>query len=627
MPLPDNPFQIGLYRPIYLWGGPGTIRMNRLKFMNQPVDEEAHQHAHSEEGARRVLEDMYCNWVHLMYNWGFPPEIEAEDWEDFKHAAEIYHQQGDKVFAYIQTSNCVYDGSFVEKDWYARDPKGEKIFYYSGRYMACLAHPEWVQHLKDVIKGAIERGADGIFFDNMSHGAMPVELLGAWLGAAGCHCERCQAAYKETSGDAIPLEIDPDDPVVRHYLRYRADQTTALITGLVEYIHQLQPGTPVSANDYDHFARPTYVVYGQDLRELAKTKEVTMIENFALPRWDRQPKERLANNALIIRNARRAVGDLAHLSVLSYDVGIGFDEFYPPRRYQQGMAEAAACGASMTTKGTEYFYEGEHTVLTPDEFAPIHKAIGTFNRWLESNASFYAGGRNLAQVGLLFPGEDLWLRWPMLSPLYIGAGQTLTVGGIPWRVVYPGDDLDGLRVLLVFDSAQLEELTTPQGLEIINLPELPDWEPEPPSLVARNARIRSLVTRFVHGAMNAYFSSKLTRLLFDSLGLPKLITQSLLYVLPSEDARKSLLRALPQDLYPRVKAVDPVLIEVWEREGKTQIHLVNYSPKPQRLSIDFGKRVSGRCLSPLDEGEDEFSGSEISIRMDIYKILVFRKGS
>ena len=42
MPTQENPFQIGIYRPIYLWGGPGTIRMNRLKFMNQAVDEAAH---------------------------------------------------------------------------------------------------------------------------------------------------------------------------------------------------------------------------------------------------------------------------------------------------------------------------------------------------------------------------------------------------------------------------------------------------------------------------------------------------------------------------------------------------------------------------------------------------------
>ena len=111
MPEQDNPFRVGPYRPIYLWGGPGTIRMNRLKFMNQPVDEEAHHQAHKLDGAKRVLEDLYCNWVHLMYNWGFPPEVEQEDWDDFKRAVQIYHEQDSQVFAYIQTSNCVFGNS------------------------------------------------------------------------------------------------------------------------------------------------------------------------------------------------------------------------------------------------------------------------------------------------------------------------------------------------------------------------------------------------------------------------------------------------------------------------------------------------------------------------------------
>ena len=35
-------FDMGVHRPVYLWAGPGTVRMNRLKFMNAPVDEAVH---------------------------------------------------------------------------------------------------------------------------------------------------------------------------------------------------------------------------------------------------------------------------------------------------------------------------------------------------------------------------------------------------------------------------------------------------------------------------------------------------------------------------------------------------------------------------------------------------------
>ncbi len=616
-----SPFRVGAYRPIYLWGGPGTIRMNRLKFMNQPVDEDAHHEVHRDQGARRVLEDLYCNWVHLMYNWGFPPEIEREDWEDFRRAAKLYHHGGSKVFAYVQTSNCVYQGSFRQKDWYARDHRGRKVYYYSRRYMACLAHPEWVEHLKGIIRGAIERGADGIFFDNLWHGEMPISLFGAWLGAAGCHCERCKAAYIQASGNPIPRMIQTGDPAVRQYLRWRADQVTALITELAGYADRLQPGTPVSANDYDIVMRDTYVVFGQDPRELAKVKKVTMVENFALPRWEDGTSPRLANNALTIRNSLPLIGD-AHLSVLSYDVGIGFDPLYPPRRYQQGIGEAAACGASMTTKGTEYYHEGRHTTLSPAEFAPIHRAIGKYQRWLEDHVSLYENRVNKAPVGLLYPAEDLWLDWHRLVPVYLGAGQALLVEGIPWRVVTSQDKLDDLQALLVFYSGDRAGLALPEGLALVNVPELEGWVLRPESWVARSTALRGMVGFFTHGLMNAYMGSKLARMLFDGLGLPKLITQTPLFQVPPREARQSLLAALPGGLHPRLEATELALIEVWQQDGVTQVHLVNYASQAQTVRVVCGRSVDARALSPDEMDEVEYRGEALEVPLDIYKILL-----
>jgi len=57
-------FQIGHYRPIYLWAGPGTIRMNKVKFMDYPVDEDIHRAAHGKAAAGLVVNTLYTNWVH-----------------------------------------------------------------------------------------------------------------------------------------------------------------------------------------------------------------------------------------------------------------------------------------------------------------------------------------------------------------------------------------------------------------------------------------------------------------------------------------------------------------------------------------------------------------------------------
>ncbi|UCC63581.1 MAG: hypothetical protein JSV36_00540 [Anaerolineae bacterium] len=618
-------FEIGSYRPIYLWDGPGTVRMNQLKFMGVPVDEFVHYEAHTPAGANRVLNRMYCNWVHLMYDWGFPPEVEEVDWSVFEQAAAVYNAAGTKVLAYIQTSNCVYDGSFRGKDWYAADPRGKRIAYfvYRGRYMVCLGHPAWKQHLKDLIRGAVERGADGIFFDNLLQGEMPISLFGTWLGTTGCHCPRCQRQYLEETGRPIPAAIRPEDPEFARYLRWRADQVTQLVAEMAAYARELQPGTLVSANDYDPIVRDAYLMQGIDLRALADVQDVAMIENYGLPRWDGRLKPRLVNNALTARTARAVVGRMAHLSLLSYDVAIGFDPVYPPRHYRQGIAEAAACGASMTTKGTEYRDGKKMTLLTAREYAPVHATLGQYHRWLEASSRFFtADRRNVAPVGLLYPGDALWLRWHRLAPLYFGAGQALTAEGIPWRVIQAGDSPEGLRAILVFEEAGLQALSRTAETEVIFVPGLKYWHPRPPSVVSKIGLLRRVLTLAMRAGLKAYGDVRLVRRVADRAGLPRLITQSPLYRVPAGRARQTLLDALPADVYPRSKSKTPALIEVWQDGEVLQVHLVNYAASPQVIQVHFQSPVIGQVVSPDGQDDEAYEGAEIEVPLDVYIILL-----
>ncbi|MBU0493415.1 MAG: hypothetical protein KKA73_12470 [Chloroflexi bacterium] len=618
------PFEIGHYRPIYLWAGPGTIRMNKLKFMDVAVDEAVHHEAHARAGADCVVDAMRCNWVHLMYDWGFPPEIEQEDWDSFEQAARVYHDKGSPVFAYIQTSNCVYQGSFRDKVWYARDPSGNKITYftYGGRYMACFDHPEWRQHLKELIRGAIERGADGIFLDNLFQGDQPLSVLGTWSGFVGCHCPVCQQRYRDEFGEPIPVGIRPGDPALARYLHWRADQVTRLMRDMAAYARELRPGIPISANDFDPILRNSYFVYGIDLAALAQVQDVTMIENYGLPRWDDGPPPMLVNNALSIHTAQAMIGGAAHLSMLSYDVGIGFDPVYPVRRYRQGIAEAAAGGASMTTKGTEYYDGTRMTLLTAREYAPIQAALGEFHVWLETHAGLFAADRqNAAPVALLYPGEALWLDWHRLAPVYFGAGQALTVAGIPWRVVRPGDPLDGLRSVLVFDEAGRQALAG-APVQAIMVPELAGWALPSLRLVARSDLARSIVTPLVRLALKTYSEVKLARWAMDAVGLQKVVTQSPLYRIPAERMRRALVDALPPDVTPRVVSPAPALIEVWQAPAARQVHLVNYADQPQIVQVRFPAPVVARAVSPDSPDDTVYQGELLEIPLDVYKVLL-----
>lgn len=625
-PKNSHSFPLGHYRPIYLWGGPGTIRMNRLKFLEAPVNEAAHRLAHEEAGARLVVQEMACNWVHLTYDWGFPPEVEQEDWEAFARAAEVYHRLGSPVLAYLQTSNYVCSGSFREKDWAARDPHGRPITYftYGGRHMACFGNPDWEAHLREMALGALQRGADGLFFDNLFHGGQPLSMFGAWLGSAGCYCPRCQAAFRQETGWELPLDLNLTDERTRTYLRWRVEQVCGLLRRLVEAARRVQPQVVIAANDFDPVLRNSYLIYGIDLEKLAEIQDITMIENYGLPLWEgeRQPK-RLANNALTLRTARRLVGDRAHLSVLSYDVGIGFDDVYPVRRYRQGMAEASALGVSMTTKGTEYFDGQQMTLLLEPRHAEIRKAIGEFNRWLQAQAELYAPPRrNRAPIGLLFPGEALWLRWAALAPIYFGAGQALTAAGLPWRVVYPQEAWDDLQALLTLEPLPEGQKAAPK---VIHLPALPGWQRPGPAWWVAGPQRRRLVGRFLQGLMGLYSSRKWMRSLSDRLGLQKIVTQSPWYFLPEAAQREALLRALPLErLAPRLQAEQPVLIEFWERDGERQIHLVNYAAQPQEVLLWLGEAIGdGRLISP-DQPDQTINGNDpLRLRLDTYAVLCY----
>lgn len=604
---------IGRHRPIYLWAGPGTIRMNRLKFMGAPVDEGAHWEAYTEIGAQRVAHELGCNWAYLTYNWGFPPEIEQEDWAVFQKAAEIFHHFGIHVFAYIQTSNSVFEGSYQARDWYARDPDGRPIYYYTGRYMTCWLHPGWQAHLRERIAEAISRGADGIFFDNPWHGVQPLYVGGLWLGGAGCYCSRCQEAFRAASGLEIPRVIDPEDEAVRLYLQWRAQTVTRTLAALAEEARSLKPDVVISANDFDAVMRPSFLIYGIDLEALAQIQDILMIEDYGLPRWD---GIRLVNNALTLRTARAFAGSTP-ISTLPYDRGIGFDPVYPARRFQQAIAEAVACGAIPVIKGTEFVDRGVFTVLTAMAYAREREGIGDYQQWLAHHADLFQGGENVAPVAILHPGDALWIKWSRVAPLYFGAAQTLLAGGLPWRVVRSPQEATDAQVLIALEPPS--QIGQGNSRWVI-LYELSGWRSWGAAGIRWPTRLRGPLETTILQLYRSYFRSRWARKGIDRIGLAHFFLQSPYFRLPSEHLRKELIAAIGP-VFPHVIAKHPVLIETWHRGMKEQIHLVNYAEVPQEITVEFGSTRRGRVLSPDGPGFS-FEGCRLTLRLEIYSILI-----
>jgi hypothetical protein len=618
-------FGVGNHRPIYLWAGPGTVRMNRLKFMNAPVDEAVHQEAHTLTGATRVAQEAQCNWAYLMYDWGFPPEIEREDWAAFRQAVPVYHAAGVYVFGYVQLSNYVVDGSYADKEWYARDPRGRPFYYYTGRYMVCWQHPDWITHLKQMVWEIISAEADGVFFDNPWYGTQPLLFGGSWLGGAGCYCERCRGAYHEATGQEIPIQIDPNDDASYDYLRWRADQVTETIADLADYARSLNPDVVISVNDFDAIMRPSFVTYGIDLEALSEVQDVMMIEDFALPRWtppqDDAPGQ-LVNNALTIRTARPLIGETP-LSVDPYDKGIGFDEVYTPRRFRQGIAEAAACGAPMVVKGTEFVDEsGTFTLLTAAPYAEQREAIGELHRWLKAHADLYTDRRNQAAVGLLHPGASLWRRWTAIAAPFFAVGQTLLHAGVPWRVVTADALPDNLEVLLHVTPLP-QGIALPPEIQSLNVMELPGWTLPPASTLQQRPRLRGFVARFLAGVYRAYFRYRWARQLLDRSGVTQRhFLQSPFFELPEATRRETLLEALSLSPSPWIDGNAPTLVEHWQQADEHQLHLVNYGAAPQTVTVHFPADVTGTTIA-LNHDPVPIQGNTVNVDLDVYAVMLY----
>jgi hypothetical protein len=275
----------------------------------------------------------------------------------------------------------------------------------------------------------------------------------------------------------------------------------------------------------------------------------------------------------------------------------------------------------MTTKGTEYFDGKRMTLLTDQKYKPVHNVIGDLHRWLEMHSELFGENRiNIAPVGLLFPEEKLWLEWNRLAPIYFGVCQILTAEGIPWRVIRHNEPKDGLEFIIVVDRANLEREQFSADVRILVLTELHYWELQPDSFVSRQRWLIGILAIFVKVLLKAYRERKLARQVLDRLSLQKLVTQSPYYNLPKREMRSELMRSLPNPIYPRVIAKQPVLIEIWRDGGVIQVHLVNYSEFQQKIRVEFGKPVSGRTISPAEEVE-QIHGKNIEFQLDVYKIL------
>lgn len=352
------------FRPqagIYLWAGPGTIRMIQLKEFQPRVDVDGLLRSYDPDvlaGYRHVL-GITDVWATL--SWGFDDETEQADWHFLQQKLPHFREQGLRVHAYVQGTNLVADQH--RTDYWCRDPWNRTIPYHRGRWLACPHNPAFRQLLLNRITRACQSDVDGIYVDNFHMGQFAVPL-GRHTSFMGCHCSHCQRAFWERTGFSLPTQWDLTDERVQVFLRFRAATMTELAQSIASITRS--HGKLLGTNSFDA-TLDTRLTYGTDLMELSAAQDYLLLENYDHPASNRGN----AGLRSLIQQSPVPV------CVVSYRHAIGR---HPASRQQDLNAvfsESQDLGYVPVYKGTEFTTDGRWHNLDPTRYQPVTRAAYT----------------------------------------------------------------------------------------------------------------------------------------------------------------------------------------------------------------------------------------------------------
>lgn len=589
-------------RGVYLWAGSATVALQQAKFPDRPVDLEQHLHAHSAQAARRLAE-RGVNVVFLSMNWGFPPEREQAHWQEFAEAVRAYREAGIATLGYVQSSNCLAEGSYAENDWYALDSAGRRISYFRNRLMTCWTSEAWNREVVAHAHRAIDAGADGVYFDNLWMGATPWTLGGRPGGFAGCACDRCARAFREHAEHDPPRRLGPNG-VASRFLDWRADRVASCFADWASAVRSRNPYAVVLANNCDVVLRDTRSLFGLDPQLLAPHQDALLIENVAVPRFN-AARRTLVTNALTLKAMRALVPDRQLLAV-TYQHGIGLDGPPNPRRLRQTLAETVALGAACVLKGSEYLDDrGRFSVITAPAFQASLAAAGSIFSWLDANQHLYDDAAPDPAVAVLLDEPGMRNDWSRTAPPTFAVALALQYLGIPYSFTTPAS-ATALRVPLVLPPQS--QISAQRGWIVADELDVPGQLVE----VLESERFRTVADPILSNLARGYFGYAPLRRMIDATGLTRWFLQSPFFRLPRRS--QLLAQRLPKTVFS-VMANLPVLAERYRRADGTQLlHLVNYAHQRQRVTLP------GHDLRLHTPDASALIGHE-TIELDVYAVM------
>jgi len=351
---------------LYAWGGPGTIRLLKVKYHSPRIDENSFMDLYEPMFLGQAKQKLGVTDMWVTYSWGFSDETEQIDRRFIVERLEHFQQHGITTHGYIQGPNLV-TSEFPAVDVFCRDSRGLLLPYSKGRSLTCPNNPAARSIMTRRVEAACQEPFDGIFIDNMLFGLPPFFARRDYASFFGCSCQHCQRRFQADYGYSLPLNEKKGTGVIADYIDFRCRTLADLVHDLSRLAHSA--GKQFGINLYDPLWHIPQLHFGYDLLSIQDALDYLLIENHAL--------EKTAGQVDNTHLSPQIVSTTKPIFVVSYRNGIGYDGAYNQEDIQAIWDESAALGYSPCLKATEFVTGRLWHALRIDRLKAVRRTTNT----------------------------------------------------------------------------------------------------------------------------------------------------------------------------------------------------------------------------------------------------------
>lgn len=147
------------------------------------------------------------------------------------------HAKGIKVIGRFDFSKINETLAAKKPEWLYVSPAGKNVNY-NGQVHTCPNGGYQQQYGMEILTEAISKyPLDGIFFNMI--GYQTSDYSGNYYGI--CQCENCKKRFHDSTGHALPVKADMNDPVYREYAAFTRSTADELFKKIGNHIKTLNP--------------------------------------------------------------------------------------------------------------------------------------------------------------------------------------------------------------------------------------------------------------------------------------------------------------------------------------------------------------------------------------------------